>query len=137
MHEIESLQHCFNKGKQNRRMGRNDRGRRFTGRGSSKIAKYTVPTPGLENVHFGQGNAFKYAVCELANYVGAMDRPGVNEATYALDSNIYPEHISPEKPDDSCMDKAVYLVYSEENREYNCSLYACMICSLCSITEIQ
>ena len=54
-------------------MGRNGRGRHSAGGGSTKIKNYTAPTPGLENVYFGQGNAFKDAVCELADHVGAMD----------------------------------------------------------------
>ena len=74
-------------------MGRNGRGRHSAGGGSTKIKNYTAPTPGLENVYFGRGNAFKDVVCELADHVEAMGERGAKEAAYALDSNIGPEHV--------------------------------------------
>ena len=52
-----------------------------------------------------------------------------------MTNNIYPEHVSPEEPDQSCMDKEVYVAYYKEKHEYrnrlceweeNCK----MICSL-------
>ena len=76
-------------------MGRNGRGRQSAGGGSTKIKNYTAPTPGLENVYFGQGNAFKDVVRELAGHIEAMDQRGAKEAAYALDSNVCPEHVAP------------------------------------------
>ena len=85
-------------------MDRNGRGRHFALGGSTKIKNYTAPTPGLENVYFGQGNTFKDVVCELADHVEAMDERGAKEAAYPLDSNISPEHVAPERADESCTD---------------------------------
>ena len=76
-------------------MGRNGQGRQSAGGGSTKIKNYTAPTPGLENVYFGQGNAFKDVVRELAGHIEAMDQRGAKEAAYALDSNVCPEHVAP------------------------------------------
>ena len=88
-------------------MGRNGRGRGSTGGGSAKIKNYTAPTPGLENVYFGQGNVFKDVICKLADHMEAMGERGAKEAAYALDSNIRPEHIRPERvEDESCTDSS-------------------------------
>ena len=85
-------------------MGRNGQGRQSAGGGSTKIKNYTAPTPGLENVYFGLGNAFKDVVRELAGHVEGMDQRGAKEAAYALNSNIRPEHVTPEMVDESCPD---------------------------------
>ena len=59
-----------------RRMGRNGRGRHSAGRGLTKIKKYTASTPGLENVYFGRGNAFKDVIYELTDHVEAIYQLG-------------------------------------------------------------
>ena len=55
-------------------------------------------------MYFGQGNAFKDVICELADHVEAMDQRGAIDAAYALDSNVCHEHVAPERLDDLLMD---------------------------------
>ena len=69
----------------NRRMDRNGPEIRSTSTGlpGSTEAKFTAPTPGLENVLFHQSNDFKDVLGKIANYVASRDFTGACVADVA------------------------------------------------------
>ena len=96
--------------KRNRRMGSNGPERRSTSMGPSRStdAKFTAPTPGLENVFFGRGNEFKDVVRELASYVASQDSTGAMMTAVGM-SNL--EKTKPKRP--TVRHSAEYLVELE------------------------
>ena len=76
--------------KSKRKMDSNGPERRSTSTGSprSTEVKSTAPTPGLENVFFGQGNEFKDVVRELARYVASQDSTGAMAAAMTKQNHI-------------------------------------------------
>ena len=69
--------------KSKRKMDGNGPEGRSTSTGSprSTEAKFTAPTPGLENVFFGQGKEFKDVERALARYMASQDTTGAMAAT--------------------------------------------------------
>ena len=68
--------------KSKRKMDSNGPKRRSTSMGSprSTEAKFTAPTPGLENVFFGRGKEFRDVVRALARYMASQDSTGAMAA---------------------------------------------------------